>query len=575
MYKNIKTLTIFQLFFNLITYSIITPISKWLFKLSILSSGLRNLTEENFWVYVSHPWVIAIDLVIFFLITAVTLLYFNALVIFFIASKNDKSISIFSLIISMLKNSKAIFNYRNISLFLYVVFALPYINIVYKNPVITNLSIPPFMKDAIYNNWQYIAIFIVLTALILVYVIHNIYVFFFMLTKNQKYGVARKNSKLLVKTTSKQLRVAILKIILMALVTLGICVGFQYIFYGICTVINEGVLFKILTACFSVLTIINSTIYHIVTNVYGTYKFGDLYFEHEGPFDMEIDYEATYIIPKWIKGLIATSVIVILGYTGGLFFYNEMIPDVLVIAHRGASVEELENTKSAFMRAQLDGANIIELDVNLTKDNQVVVFHDSNLERLAKIDKSINELDYEDLKDITLSNADGSKTGQIMLLKDLLPLITPDVKLLIEIKSIDGNGIECAKITEKLLTFYPRHMIGCFDIKVLDSIKEKNPLRTTVYFLAFAFGNWDNFENVDIFALEQSFTNQKNVNIIHERNKKIFVWTINDSDDVHNFLELNVDGILTDVPTEVLEKVNGSQLEFQKQKLFDFFNVNI
>jgi glycerophosphoryl diester phosphodiesterase len=573
MYKNLKTLTIFQLFFNLITYAIITPFTKLLFNISILSSGLSNLTEANFWIYLSHPWVIVIDLFIFFLITTVTLLYFNSLVIIFIASKNDKSISIYALLIAVFKNSKDIFKLRNVSLFLYVVFALPYIGIVYTNPVIKDLSLPPFMTSAIIENKFYIVVFFVLSTLILIYVIHNIYVFFFMLTKKQKYGVARKNSKSLVKKTFKQLSFAILKIILMAVVTLGICVGFQYLFYGICTVINEGLLFKILTASFSVLTIINSTIYHIVTNVYGTYKFGNLYFENEDSFDIDIDYEKTYNIKKWIKVLIATIIIVVLGLSGGLFFYNEIIPDVSVIAHRGASVEELENTKSAFMRAQLDGANIIELDVTLTKDNKVVIIHDSNLSRLAKIDKNINELNYDELKDIQLSNEDGTKTGSIMLLKNLLPLITLDVKLLIEIKPIDDNGIACANKIEEILKFYPRHMIGCFDLDVLKSVKQNNPLRKTVYFLAFAYGNWDRVSDVDIFALEQTYVNEKNVEKIHYIKKEVFVWTIDDEEEVLQFLELKVDGILTNVPSIVLSKVNGSQLEFKKQMLFDFFSV--
>lgn len=572
MYKNIKTLTIFQLFFNLITYAIITPFTKWLFKISILSSGLTNLTQENFFIYVAHPWVIAIDLFILFLITVFTLLYFNSLVVIFIASKNNKSISIYSLIITVVKNSRDLFKLRNVSLFMYVAFALPYIGIVYKNPVIKDLSIPPFMINGSQSN---LLISIVLSALILVYVINNTYVFFYMLTKKEKYRVARKNSKYLVKKTFKKLSFALFRIALMVIIMFVICIGFQYLFYGICTVINEGILFKILTAIFSVLTIINSTIYHIITNVYGTYKFGELYFENEGAFDIDIDYDRNYNIPNWIKALIATVVIIVLGFTGGLFFYNEIIPDVSVIAHRGASSEELENSRKAFMRAQLDGANMIELDVRLTKDGRVVIIHDSNLNRLAGVDKDVDELNYDELKDITLYNNDGTKTGSIMLLKNLLPLISPEVKLLIEIKPTKQEGIECAKKVEKLLTLYPRHMIGCFDIDILKSVKKNNILRKTVYFLAFAFGKWNTYNIVDVYALEQSFVSEKNVELIHEKNKEIFVWTVNDSEEVYQFLEYNVDGILTDNSVDVLSVVNGTQLEFRKQKLLDFFNVEI
>ncbi|XP_063710542.1 lysophospholipase D GDPD1-like isoform X2 [Symsagittifera roscoffensis] len=73
----------------------------------------------------------------------------------------------------------------------------------------------------------------------------------------------------------------------------------------------------------------------------------------------------------------------------------------MTIAHRGGSCEFLENTMTAFRNAVKVGADVIELDVQLTKDKKVVVCHDNNLERLTGEKKLINQTCYSDLPKIT------------------------------------------------------------------------------------------------------------------------------------------------------------------------------
>lgn len=575
MYKNLKTLTLFQLSFNLLCYGVLVPILKWIFKISILISGINNLTEVNFLIYLRHPLSIVIDLVILFIITVTTLMYFNALVVIYIASKNKKSITLYSLLIATYENSKDVFKLRNVSLFLYVVVALPYFNIIYKNPVIKNLNVPSFILESVRLNNLYIFIYIILSLFLILYVIHNAYVFFYMLIGKMKYGDARRASKNLIKKTKKDMFVSLVKIVVLGAIMLGICVAFQYLFYGICRFINNGILFKILVGVFSLMTIINSTIYHIVTNVYGTYLFGELYFENENPFDLKIDYDRAFNIPSWLKLAVAAVVILILAMLGWFQVYNDVRADVAVVAHRGASGEELENTKEAFMKAQAEGAEYIELDVTLTEDNQVVIVHDANLKRLGGVDKFIDEMTYDEIKQIPIYNEEKTEFGQIMLLKDLLPMINPDVKLIIEIKPIDGDGKECVQAVERLLTFYPRHYIACLDISILKEAKRLNPLRKTVYLLAFALGNWYNYDCVDIYAIEQSFASEENVELVHKNKNQIFVWNVNDEKDAFRYLELGVDGLITNYPKKILSTVNSSQLQLQSENLLNFFKVSL
>jgi len=69
-------------------------------------------------------------------------------------------------------------------------------------------------------------------------------------------------------------------------------------------------------------------------------------------------------------------------------------------AHRGGSMEGLENTITNFKKAKELEVSYVELDVCLTKDNQVVVCHDPNLKRLWGVDKEVNQFDYKDLPQI-------------------------------------------------------------------------------------------------------------------------------------------------------------------------------
>ncbi|KGR74655.1 glycerophosphodiester phosphodiesterase [Ureibacillus sinduriensis] len=69
-----------------------------------------------------------------------------------------------------------------------------------------------------------------------------------------------------------------------------------------------------------------------------------------------------------------------------------------IFAHRGASGHALENTFRAFKKARILGADGIELDVQCTKDNQLVVFHDLDLFRLTGVRKKINDCTLDEVK---------------------------------------------------------------------------------------------------------------------------------------------------------------------------------
>ncbi len=121
-------------------------------------------------------------------------------------------------------------------------------------------------------------------------------------------------------------------------------------------------------------------------------------------------------------------------------------------AHRGLWDLELqipENSLPAFSRAIREKA-AIELDVRMTKDNQLVVIHDSSLKRLCGVEKTVETSTYADLASLSLSGTEYA----IPLFGQVLRLVQGRVPLLIEIKTVSASDTDICSYLYKELEFY-------------------------------------------------------------------------------------------------------------------------
>ncbi len=117
------------------------------------------------------------------------------------------------------------------------------------------------------------------------------------------------------------------------------------------------------------------------------------------------------------------------------------MPRTLIYAHRGSSIDNPENTRAAFIAAIEDGADGFECDLRLTKDGEIVIWHDSNMSRIANNKATIANTQFSELKAIYPA---------IMRLPELLELAIKNKKYLaLETKHPvpSGNQIE-SKIIE-------------------------------------------------------------------------------------------------------------------------------
>ena len=117
----------------------------------------------------------------------------------------------------------------------------------------------------------------------------------------------------------------------------------------------------------------------------------------------------------------------------------------LVYAHRGASADFAEHTRAAYLRALADGADGVECDVHLTRDQHVVLLHDANLDRTSDgtgpvAERTVDQLrllDFCSWKGVRIPEAYGPRSEQFLTLPDLLDLLRAagrEVGLAIELK---------------------------------------------------------------------------------------------------------------------------------------------
>ena len=121
-------------------------------------------------------------------------------------------------------------------------------------------------------------------------------------------------------------------------------------------------------------------------------------------------------------------------------------------AHRGLWNMERgipENSLPAFKKA-VDHGFAIELDVHLTSDGQIVVFHDDTLKRMCQLDQSVESMTYDELSRYRLMNTD----CRIPLLTEVLKLVNGRVPLLIELKLPTSSTALCP-LLDRLLASYP------------------------------------------------------------------------------------------------------------------------
>ena len=142
-----------------------------------------------------------------------------------------------------------------------------------------------------------------------------------------------------------------------------------------------------------------------------------------------------------------------------------------LLAHRGlfsASLNIVENSLDAFKRAK-EHSYGVELDVQLTTDDRLVVFHDASLLRLCQVDKKVQDVTYDELSVLKLNKTDAS----ICLFEDVCALDLP--YLMVEIKTTSRRKETIQAVLNALKHYQGAYSLCSFDPLIVLEIKRQAP----------------------------------------------------------------------------------------------------
>ena len=208
--------------------------------------------------------------------------------------------------------------------------------------------------------------------------------------------------------------------------------------------------------------------------------------------------------------------------------------------HRGFYDNQtiVENTLEAFNKS-IDCNFGFELDVQLTKDNKIVVFHDFDLKRMCNIDKKITEMTYAELNQLSLLNTN----QKIPLFEDVLKMNNGRSNIYVEIKNFSMHFQTLVDETVNLLNKYPgNYFIASFNVAAIiyTRFKHKEQIRCVIaqrmpgsgYFLEAMFLNF--FAKPDIISYQYNKANWS-LKLNKKLNRTLAGWPIGSQDELDKY----------------------------------------
>ena len=213
----------------------------------------------------------------------------------------------------------------------------------------------------------------------------------------------------------------------------------------------------------------------------------------------------------------------------------------LVIAHRGASGYEYENSRAAFRAARARGADAVELDVHAAADGALFVHHDEVVSGTH-----ITRSSAAQLRALRLPNGESVPT-----LEDALAVIDPALEVFVEVKSLPERFDDRLLAALEGLVQRGRFAIHSFDHRIVKRLGLAAPALPRGALLAsYPLRPLEVLEDTGATVLweEQSLIDAPLVDALHRAGYRIYGWTVNDPDDVRRLLALQVDGLCGNFP---------------------------
>jgi glycerophosphoryl diester phosphodiesterase len=238
---------------------------------------------------------------------------------------------------------------------------------------------------------------------------------------------------------------------------------------------------------------------------------------------------------------------------------------IVNVAHRGASGHAPENTLSAFDKALEMKADYIEIDVQMTQDGELVVIHDTTVDRTTNGTGAVGDYTLNEIQQLDAGSWFGEEFAgeRIPTFEEIIDRYRGKIGILIELKSPEQYpGVE-EKVAEALMQ---RNMYKPNNSKIIiqsfnhESVQRSKELLPNIPHGVLAGLTWADITDeqlaqfatyADYFNPNMNIVTDELVDRVHFAGMKIFPYTVRAQEQADNLFKLGVDGIVTDFPEYV------------------------
>ncbi|MEA3231939.1 MAG: glycerophosphodiester phosphodiesterase family protein [Thermodesulfobacteriota bacterium] len=232
----------------------------------------------------------------------------------------------------------------------------------------------------------------------------------------------------------------------------------------------------------------------------------------------------------------------------------------LLVAHRGFRANYPENTMIAFKAGVDAGAQMVELDVHMTRDRELVVIHDDTLDRTTDGKGRVDEHTLSELKKLDAGHWFHPRFAgeRIPTLREVLRELSRRALINIEIKSDYGQPRVSSGIEEGVLDLLTREdafaavLISSFDPQIIENTRRLNTSLPVAFISKSTEGKKtvDFCRGLDVFSFHPNFLSldKELVKQMHAAGIQVFPYNVNSEPEFQRLIKTGADGLITDEP---------------------------
>ncbi|EPM8159054.1 glycerophosphoryl diester phosphodiesterase membrane domain-containing protein [Enterococcus hirae] len=548
----------------------------------ILNRGaIDYISSDNISTILSkHPGVLLSLTAV--LLTILLLVYFEftflLMSVYFI--KKQTPISLKQLLQATFRQLKKIRPLTFLFFLAYFVLILPISGLSFNSDLLSKVKIPAFIMDFIFTNrWIVVSSFILFYIFLAYIGIRLIFALPEMILRDRPFKQAVKESWYL--TKSRFFAILGQFIIIGGSILLISFAGYLIVLLAQIIVEQFFPNYSLISAVFAMTILQAILLFNIVMSTVGIFYIIIDFMDDEGFLPETPNWFRLESPNKRFSVLKNTSLVLFAVFFGvGVCLYNmDYLTSAsqtkpVTISHRGVSGgNSAQNTLAALEKtSRTYHPDYVEMDVQETKDGQFVVMHDFNLKKLTGINKAPQDLTLKELEKLKVTE-NGAKEPVVSFDTYLKRANELNQKLLIEIKNKKNDSKDIVdrfvkKYEENILTH--QHILQSLTYQTVSDLKNANPNFYVGYILPFNIVG-PPVTPADFLTMEYSTINRNFIDSAHQDGKKVYVWTVNDSDGISRMMFYGVDGIITDQMTILNENIKAMDEEITySDKLLNF-----